>query len=398
MSRARSGSPGRRRAGSRRRTSSRSRACANQLQEVPQVQRGPVAGQRPDAAAVPVPHPGHRLRGRDWSTIGEIAEKLQAKHHGVVALVDRCEKLDLVERRRVRRTAGQVEIHLRPKGLEIARPARRLHPLGAAPAREEYRAGALARRRRRPAAQAGLRLAQARHGRGAGEAPAAVSASSSCRCAAVGARTGALTSIVSRLPPAFDDPASPAPSRLPSSAASVHQHHVSSRRASVPPRGRREGRAPSRRASASRCSRSVISWISTHAATGEAASNEPRVLRRLQLHEGAGGHLALHGAADPRIGDSDCARRAGRRAGRRREGVAKPGHGRASLEERAPDVDARGGPAKDSEPQREMPAPERLGLEGCFGKLRAFVSRGNRCSTSTPCGAWSKTVPPKRTS
>ena len=36
---------------------------------------------------------------RDWATIGEIAERLQAQHHGVVALVSRCEALDLVRRK-----------------------------------------------------------------------------------------------------------------------------------------------------------------------------------------------------------------------------------------------------------------------------------------------------------
>lgn len=36
--------------------------------------------------------------GRDWATISELAERLQAKHHGVVSLVSRCEALGLVER------------------------------------------------------------------------------------------------------------------------------------------------------------------------------------------------------------------------------------------------------------------------------------------------------------
>ena len=30
--------------------------------------------------------------GRDWATVGELAERLQAKPHGVVALVTRCEE------------------------------------------------------------------------------------------------------------------------------------------------------------------------------------------------------------------------------------------------------------------------------------------------------------------
>ena len=38
--------------------------------------------------------------GRDWATVGELAERLQAQHHGVVALVSRCEKQGFVERRR----------------------------------------------------------------------------------------------------------------------------------------------------------------------------------------------------------------------------------------------------------------------------------------------------------
>jgi DNA-binding MarR family transcriptional regulator len=37
--------------------------------------------------------------GRDCATVGELAERLQAHHHGVVALVTRCEQAGLVERR-----------------------------------------------------------------------------------------------------------------------------------------------------------------------------------------------------------------------------------------------------------------------------------------------------------
>lgn len=56
------------------------------------------------------------MPGRDWATVGELAERLQAKHHGVVALVDRCEKLQLVERRPGREDRRRVEIHLLPAG------------------------------------------------------------------------------------------------------------------------------------------------------------------------------------------------------------------------------------------------------------------------------------------
>ena len=51
---------------------------------------------------------------REWATIGELAERLQAQHHGVVALVTRCEALGLVkrktseaDRRRSRSTSSQ---------------------------------------------------------------------------------------------------------------------------------------------------------------------------------------------------------------------------------------------------------------------------------------------------
>lgn len=56
---------------------------------------------------------------REWATIGEIAERLQAKHHGVVALVDRCERLELVVRVAGREDKRQVEIHLLPKGRQL---------------------------------------------------------------------------------------------------------------------------------------------------------------------------------------------------------------------------------------------------------------------------------------
>ncbi|WP_137938456.1 MarR family winged helix-turn-helix transcriptional regulator [Chitinivorax sp. B] len=54
--------------------------------------------------------------GRDWATIGELAERLQAHHHGVVALAGRCEELGLIERRTGTRDRRQVEIHLTEQG------------------------------------------------------------------------------------------------------------------------------------------------------------------------------------------------------------------------------------------------------------------------------------------
>lgn len=65
--------------------------------------------------------------GREWATISELAERLQAKHHGVVALVTRCEKLGLVERRPGRSDGRAVEIHLTRKGEKTVERLARLH-------------------------------------------------------------------------------------------------------------------------------------------------------------------------------------------------------------------------------------------------------------------------------
>ena len=53
---------------------------------------------------------------RDWATVAELAERLQAKHHGVVALVSRCEVAGLVRRRTGRDDKRRVEVHLTDSG------------------------------------------------------------------------------------------------------------------------------------------------------------------------------------------------------------------------------------------------------------------------------------------
>ena len=65
--------------------------------------------------------------GRAWATIGELAERLQAQHHGVVALVDRCAALGLLERRPGRADGRVVEIHLLPKGEQLLAEVAGLH-------------------------------------------------------------------------------------------------------------------------------------------------------------------------------------------------------------------------------------------------------------------------------
>ena len=65
--------------------------------------------------------------GRDWATVGELAERLQVQHHGVVALISRCEKLGLVQRRRSSEDRRQIEIRLLAKGAKLVNKVARLH-------------------------------------------------------------------------------------------------------------------------------------------------------------------------------------------------------------------------------------------------------------------------------
>lgn len=56
------------------------------------------------------------FRGREWATVSELAERLQAHHHGVVSLISRCEKLGLVKRQVGRNDRRSVEVHLTREG------------------------------------------------------------------------------------------------------------------------------------------------------------------------------------------------------------------------------------------------------------------------------------------
>jgi DNA-binding MarR family transcriptional regulator len=64
---------------------------------------------------------------RDWASVTELAERLQAKHHGVVALVSRCEALGLVRRDPSADDLRRVEIRLTPRGEECLEQLARLH-------------------------------------------------------------------------------------------------------------------------------------------------------------------------------------------------------------------------------------------------------------------------------
>lgn len=54
--------------------------------------------------------------GRDWASVAELAERLQAQHHGVVSLVTRCEVAGLVRRSVCRTDKRRVEVRLTPAG------------------------------------------------------------------------------------------------------------------------------------------------------------------------------------------------------------------------------------------------------------------------------------------
>lgn len=54
--------------------------------------------------------------GREWASVSELAERLQAQHHGVVALVTRCEDLGFVTRSPSAEDRRVVEVRLTSAG------------------------------------------------------------------------------------------------------------------------------------------------------------------------------------------------------------------------------------------------------------------------------------------
>jgi DNA-binding MarR family transcriptional regulator len=65
--------------------------------------------------------------GRDWASVGELAERLQAKHHGVVALITRCEAAGLVRREASAADGRRVEVRLTAKGRAMLDKLAALH-------------------------------------------------------------------------------------------------------------------------------------------------------------------------------------------------------------------------------------------------------------------------------
>lgn len=54
--------------------------------------------------------------GRDWATVGELAEHLQIQHNGTVALLTRCEEIGLIRRKKSAADRREVEVHLSTAG------------------------------------------------------------------------------------------------------------------------------------------------------------------------------------------------------------------------------------------------------------------------------------------
>lgn len=54
--------------------------------------------------------------GREWASVGELTERLQAQQHGVVSLITRCESAGLVKRHASGTDRRRVEVRLTGKG------------------------------------------------------------------------------------------------------------------------------------------------------------------------------------------------------------------------------------------------------------------------------------------
>jgi DNA-binding MarR family transcriptional regulator len=65
--------------------------------------------------------------GRDYVYVGELAERLQAQPHGVVALITRCEERGFVQRRPSERDGREVGVHLTKNGESLLIKLAALH-------------------------------------------------------------------------------------------------------------------------------------------------------------------------------------------------------------------------------------------------------------------------------
>jgi DNA-binding MarR family transcriptional regulator len=66
-------------------------------------------------------------KDREWATIGELAERLQTHHNGVVSLASRCENLGLIYRQRGTADKREVQIYLTREGNRLVKKIASLH-------------------------------------------------------------------------------------------------------------------------------------------------------------------------------------------------------------------------------------------------------------------------------
>lgn len=65
--------------------------------------------------------------GRNWVTIGELAEQMQIVHHSAVGLIDRMETLQLVRRSASKEDRRRVQVTLTTKGRTVLEKLFRVH-------------------------------------------------------------------------------------------------------------------------------------------------------------------------------------------------------------------------------------------------------------------------------
>jgi DNA-binding MarR family transcriptional regulator len=65
--------------------------------------------------------------GRDWATVGELAERLQLRHHSVVELVNRAQKQGLVQRAPHPHDWRAVRVELSAEGVQLLEGLSVLH-------------------------------------------------------------------------------------------------------------------------------------------------------------------------------------------------------------------------------------------------------------------------------
>jgi DNA-binding MarR family transcriptional regulator len=65
--------------------------------------------------------------GRNWVTMGELAEQMRIAHHSAVGMVDRMETLRLVKRTAAKEDRRRVRVILTAKGLRLLEKLYRVH-------------------------------------------------------------------------------------------------------------------------------------------------------------------------------------------------------------------------------------------------------------------------------